>query len=622
MEKEKIFMNATANSATSMWNSSSYGIEMQSNDLNSCFFNANWENSVDQSDPFESALSSIVSSPVASSANAISSHRGSGDTVMIRELIGRLGSICNSGEISPESYVNNTNNNINNNSSSNNSCYSTPLNSPPKLNLSMKDSQLRGSFPILGNSLANHPNLASFPTDPGFAERAARYSCFGNRNLGGLSGQLGLNQAELPHGWMARAEPGNISRVQSCNSMKVAGSQAIVQESNKSSPQDGNPNFNKKEKADFGDLKEESSVSEQIPGGEMSIKGQNEPNSRKRKSVPRGKTKEIPSPSPSPCSSDAKVLAENNDESSGKRSKSDEANERQKDSGKAKEEQQNGNQKQNKDSSKPADPPKDYIHVRARRGQATDSHSLAERVRREKISERMKFLQDLVPGCNKVTGKAVMLDEIINYVQSLQRQVEFLSMKLASVNPRIDFNMEGLLSKDIFQSRGSVSNNLYPLDSSTQAFPYGYQSQQGLPLQSGLSTNAGYQFSMNPLTAASKRNPSMQLPPLDGFGDNSGQVFLTEQKITSLMHFDWPSFYEIVVVSLFAFQVPTFWEDELHSIVQMGYGQNQQQSFQGKTKSPGKILMFNEMLMAFSSELRSRFLVADSLPAAQMKIEL
>lgn len=31
-------------------------------------------------------------------------------------------------------------------------------------------------------------------------------------------------------------------------------------------------------------------------------------------------------------------------------------------------------------SNKPAEPPKDYIHVRARRGQATDSHSLAERV--------------------------------------------------------------------------------------------------------------------------------------------------------------------------------------------------------------------------------------------------
>lgn len=44
--------------------------------------------------------------------------------------------------------------------------------------------------------------------------------------------------------------------------------------------------------------------------------------------------------------------------------------------------------------------------------------------RREKISKKMKCLQDLVPGCNKVTGKAGMLDEIINYVQSLQKQVE------------------------------------------------------------------------------------------------------------------------------------------------------------------------------------------------------
>ncbi|CAM8977207.1 unnamed protein product [Rhodiola kirilowii] len=82
-------------------------------------------------------------------------------------------------------------------------------------------------------------------------------------------------------------------------------------------------------------------------------------------------------------------------------------------------------------------PKQDYIHVRARRGQATDSHSLAERARREKISERMKILQDLVPGCNKVIGKALMLDEIINYVQSLQHQVEFLSMKLEAINSSI-----------------------------------------------------------------------------------------------------------------------------------------------------------------------------------------
>nr|QDF82439.1 transcription factor bHLH137 isoform X3 [Cymbidium goeringii] len=80
-------------------------------------------------------------------------------------------------------------------------------------------------------------------------------------------------------------------------------------------------------------------------------------------------------------------------------------------------------------------PPTDYIHVRARRGQATDSHSLAERVRRERISKRMKILQGLVPDCDKITGKAHVLDEIINYVEYLKNQVEFLSIKLASVNP-------------------------------------------------------------------------------------------------------------------------------------------------------------------------------------------
>jgi hypothetical protein len=70
----------------------------------------------------------------------------------------------------------------------------------------------------------------------------------------------------------------------------------------------------------------------------------------------------------------------------------------------------------------------------------------------------MKLLQDLVPGCNKVTGKALMLDEIINYVQSLQRQVEFLSMKLSSVNTRLDFNMDALLSKDVSHRHNIYSN--------------------------------------------------------------------------------------------------------------------------------------------------------------------
>ncbi|KAG6640869.1 hypothetical protein I3843_09G034100 [Carya illinoinensis] len=99
-----------------------------------------------------------------------------------------------------------------------------------------------------------------------------------------------------------------------------------------------------------------------------------------------------------------------------------------------------------------------YVHVRARRGQATDSHSLAERARREKINARMKLLQELVPGCSKISGTALVLDEIINHVQSLQRQVEFLSMRLAAVNPGVDYNLEGLFATE----SGSLVESNFP----------------------------------------------------------------------------------------------------------------------------------------------------------------
>ncbi|XWS22299.1 hypothetical protein CRYUN_Cryun29cG0022100 [Craigia yunnanensis] len=566
MERDKVFMHEGLNRTAAQkptWNSCSFGMEMQTNEINcateqlgSCFFNPNWDNPTDQSDSFESALSSMVSSPVAS--NAGSALPGSGDNVMIGELIGRLGNICNSGDISPQSFIK-LNNNTN---SANPSCYSTPLNSPPQLNISMMDSQIRGNLNLLdlGNQLPNHPSLAPFSADPGFAERAARFSCFSSsRNFGGLNGRLGLTEAEFPQRIVPTMDSVKLSRVSSHQSIKVTGSHVNATESNNNSPQEGNSGSDKKncrlsrssspENAEFGDSKKESSVSEQIPGGDTSIKGQNDANARKRKSIPRGKAKETPSP----AAADAKVAAQNN-ESTVKRSKQDEAAENAKEkteqNGNAKA-TNDGNQKPSKENSKPSEPRTDYIHVRARRGQATDSHSLAERVRREKISERMKVLQDLVPGCNKVTGKAVMLDEIINYVQSLQQQVEFLSMKLATVNPRVDFNMEAPLSKDMFQSCGSLPLALYSKDSSTPAFPFGYQPQQGLPMNSGISNNTETQFSMNPLNAALHKTQGLQLPHIDGFTDANPQV-------------------------------ASFWEDDLQSIVQMAFGQNQPQSYQGK----------------------------------------
>lgn len=142
--------------------------------------------------------------------------------------------------------------------------------------------------------------------------------------------------------------------------------------------------------------------------------------------------------------------------------------------------------KQIKDNSNNGEPSKEtYIHVRAKRGQATNSHSLAERVRRERISERMRLLQELVPGCNKITGKAVMLDEIINYVQSLQQQVEFLSMKLATVNPELNIDLDRIFQKDILHSRGSNAATLGIGPGLNSSHPFPGYSQGSLPGISG-----------------------------------------------------------------------------------------------------------------------------------------
>ena len=99
----------------------------------------------------------------------------------------------------------------------------------------------------------------------------------------------------------------------------------------------------------------------------------------------------------------------------------------------------------------------------------------------------------------QVIGKALMLDEIINYVQSLQRQVEvssrapfklsdapkkiqlskfltisllfwpqFLSMKLATVNP-LDFsNLPTLLQKDVSSNFPLLSMPCPVMDQSTK----------------------------------------------------------------------------------------------------------------------------------------------------------
>ncbi|CAL9190037.1 unnamed protein product [Musa hybrid cultivar] len=128
-----------------------------------------------------------------------------------------------------------------------------------------------------------------------------------------------------------------------------------------------------------------------------------------------------------------------------------------------------GNEKRARGDSKKAEKPKEVIHVRARRGQATDSHSLAERVRRKRINERMHCLQGLVPCCHEAMGTARMLDEIINYVQSLQNQVEFLSMKLSAASSFYGycFDMETIATPQVMYA---CTEALKCMDSSHVSF--------------------------------------------------------------------------------------------------------------------------------------------------------
>ncbi|XP_010478126.1 PREDICTED: transcription factor bHLH54 [Camelina sativa] len=64
--------------------------------------------------------------------------------------------------------------------------------------------------------------------------------------------------------------------------------------------------------------------------------------------------------------------------------------------------------------------------TRATKGTATDPQSLYARKRREKINERLKTLQNLVPNGTKV-DISTMLEEAVHYVKFLQLQIKLLS---------------------------------------------------------------------------------------------------------------------------------------------------------------------------------------------------
>ncbi|XP_057492463.1 transcription factor UNE10-like isoform X1 [Actinidia eriantha] len=73
--------------------------------------------------------------------------------------------------------------------------------------------------------------------------------------------------------------------------------------------------------------------------------------------------------------------------------------------------------------------------ISTKRSRAAAIHNQSERKRRDKINQRMKALQKLVPNSSK-TDKASMLDEVIEYLKQLQAQVQMMGRM--NMNPSMN----------------------------------------------------------------------------------------------------------------------------------------------------------------------------------------
>ncbi|XP_022148846.1 transcription factor bHLH84 [Momordica charantia] len=90
------------------------------------------------------------------------------------------------------------------------------------------------------------------------------------------------------------------------------------------------------------------------------------------------------------------------------------------------EDESNASQEPNGGANNSRSSPKGPTKSRASRGSATDPQSLYARKRRERINERLKILQSLVPNGTKV-DISTMLEEAVQYVKFLRLQIKLLS---------------------------------------------------------------------------------------------------------------------------------------------------------------------------------------------------
>ncbi|KAI9114562.1 hypothetical protein K1719_014260 [Acacia pycnantha] len=185
----------------------------------------------------------------------------------------------------------------------------------------------------------------------------------------------------------------------------------------------------------------------------------------------------------------------------------------------------------------------------SQRNRAAEVHNLSERRRRDKINEKMKALQQLIPHSNK-TDKASMLDEAIEYLKSLQFQLQMMVMGAGMAPVMIPGIQHYMSQMGMGLATPSLSNHMniprVPLDQSismsqapnqTVTFqapilgPFNYQNHMQNPcLSEQYARCMGYHLmqsasqSMNAFSYGSQavQHSQTMIPPSNSNGPPSG----------------------------------------------------------------------------------------------------
>ncbi|KAH7284154.1 hypothetical protein KP509_34G041700 [Ceratopteris richardii] len=75
-------------------------------------------------------------------------------------------------------------------------------------------------------------------------------------------------------------------------------------------------------------------------------------------------------------------------------------------------------------------------HQKSKRNRVAEVHNLSERNRRNRINQKIKALQELIPNSKKV-DKASVLDEAIEYMKILQMQLQMVSLRNSFTAPTL-----------------------------------------------------------------------------------------------------------------------------------------------------------------------------------------